>query len=673
MQSKTLKFILIGLISIMMSACSGGGSDSKPADTNAGNNPQVPSVVDEQNDQGGISNNTEGNNDAVADNIDNCALISNNDQPDYDLDGLSDVCDTDTDNDGVLNDNDAFPFNQTASVDSDGDGIRDANDIFPQDASNGENFEIQHPGVFLNQEMLNALVISYNEGERDSMYNAMMHYKRDASVDNCNPGTIIEHAESQDLFTICAIAANRYVNDFILTGNAQAEQNAIALFNKFSQVASFNIEGTSKLITGIKIGHLYHAADLLRSWGTRWQQSEQDAFSAATRRLFVDVLKDYPTIFGGNWQLAQGYSLLAIAVWLDDKALFLETVRHFHQSSLLKDNARLDIYLLPNGQNHESTRDQLHAQMGILAAAQMAQIAFNQGIDLWEGEHYSIGRAFEHFALYNYAQTDDVPFQMQTNTFHPNGSATYGRKTLMSTEYRSHFRAVWNMVNHHYTNYRGTEFTEVKKKSDSRVNGPGSGTNMYGGLYFYNMTGLAQTHDSVDTRVTLIRDQLEKLPLIALNLGGSIEHDKQRRVVFVQAASKYHLVDGKDSVYKDSYIANTKTPAIYRSNRYGVQGASLGTTTPLPNGNYTVRLHFAELEYAVAGARRFDVLIEDSVVADDLDVVAEAGPQTAYILEVPVTVNDGVLNVELKRYDWDTTNASVEEPMIAALEVIKFD
>ena len=122
---------------------------------------------------------------------------------------------------------------------------------------------------------------------------------------------------------------------------------------------------------------------------------------------------------------------------------------------------------------------------------------------------------------------------------------------------------------------------------------------------------------------------------------------------------------------QNAYIANTQAPEIYRTNRYGQDGEPLRTTTPLPNGNYVVRLHFAELVHDFAGARKFDALIEGDTVADDLDVAAEVGPQAAYILEVPVSITDGVLNVDLKRHDWDTSNESVEEPMIAALEVIR--
>lgn len=48
---------------------------------------------------------------------------------DNDKDGLSDEVDTDDDNDGVLDKNDAFPFDYSESVDTDGDGIGDNADV----------------------------------------------------------------------------------------------------------------------------------------------------------------------------------------------------------------------------------------------------------------------------------------------------------------------------------------------------------------------------------------------------------------------------------------------------------------------------------------------------------------------------------------------------------------
>ena len=52
---------------------------------------------------------------------------------DSDGDGLSDDLDPDDDNDGVVDDDDAFPLDPAESVDSDGDGVGDNADEFPHD------------------------------------------------------------------------------------------------------------------------------------------------------------------------------------------------------------------------------------------------------------------------------------------------------------------------------------------------------------------------------------------------------------------------------------------------------------------------------------------------------------------------------------------------------------
>ncbi|NIY82379.1 polysaccharide lyase family 8 super-sandwich domain-containing protein [Vibrio hepatarius] len=57
---------------------------------------------------------------------------------DTDGDGITDGLDDDDDNDGVSDDQDAFPLNTHESKDSDGDGIGDNSDAFPFDASNQE-------------------------------------------------------------------------------------------------------------------------------------------------------------------------------------------------------------------------------------------------------------------------------------------------------------------------------------------------------------------------------------------------------------------------------------------------------------------------------------------------------------------------------------------------------
>ena len=90
----------------------------------------------------------DGDEDGVDDVSDNCPAISNPDQIDTDGDDIGNLCDTDDDNDTVLDGDDAFPLDATETVDTDsdgtgnnadtdddGDGVADSSDTFPLDST----------------------------------------------------------------------------------------------------------------------------------------------------------------------------------------------------------------------------------------------------------------------------------------------------------------------------------------------------------------------------------------------------------------------------------------------------------------------------------------------------------------------------------------------------------
>ena len=90
----------------------------------------------------------DGDEDGVDDVSDNCPAISNPDQIDTDGDDIGNLCDTDDDNDTVLDGDDAFPLDATETVDTDsdgtgnnadtdddGDGVADTQDAFPLDST----------------------------------------------------------------------------------------------------------------------------------------------------------------------------------------------------------------------------------------------------------------------------------------------------------------------------------------------------------------------------------------------------------------------------------------------------------------------------------------------------------------------------------------------------------
>jgi endoglucanase len=107
-------------------------------------------------------------------------------------------------------------------------------------------------------------------------------------------------------------------------------------------------------------------------------------------------------------------------------------------------------------------------------------------------------------------------------------------------------------------------------------------------------------------------------------------------------------------------IIGTKNPAIYRTEHYGMTAFS----QPVPNGDYTVKLHFAETfpKATAKGQRVFSVKVADKEIKD-LDVVARAGaPRTAWVDTVNVTVTNGKLDI--------TFTPGVQRPEINGIEIL---
>ncbi len=110
----------------------------------------------------------------------------------------------------------------------------------------------------------------------------------------------------------------------------------------------------------------------------------------------------------------------------------------------------------------------------------------------------------------------------------------------------------------------------------------------------------------------------------------------------------------------DMQIANTKDPALYRSERYDMTGF----TYKLPNGKYTVKLHFCETYDGITGAgqRVFSFSVGGHEFKD-FDVWAKSGgAQRAYIETVNVDVTDGKLEVKF--------TAGIQSPEINGIEII---
>ncbi len=90
-------------------------------------------------------------------------------------------------------------------------------------------------------------------------------------------------------------------------------------------------------------------------------------------------------------------------------------------------------------------------------------------------------------------------------------------------------------------------------------------------------------------------------------------------------------------------VANTKLQGVYRTEHYSMESF----TQALPNGNYTVKLHFAETYEGISGKgeRVFSIKVQDKEVRD-FDVWAESGGfESAIVKTFDVAVTNGKLTI----------------------------
>jgi hypothetical protein len=126
--------------------------------------------------------------------------------------------------------------------------------------------------------------------------------------------------------------------------------------------------------------------------------------------------------------------------------------------------------------------------------------------------------------------------------------------------------------------------------------------------------------------------------------------------------------EGNTEDRPDLQVTGTRTPELYRSERYSMTSYSL----KVPNGAYLLKLHFSEDYEGIASAddRVFTYAVKDGGASGktikqvkDFSPWKAAGAQfKAYVDTIPVTVTAGQITVIF--------TPQVENPQINALEII---
>lgn len=198
---------------------------------------------------------------------------------------------------------------------------------------------------------------------------------------------------------------------------------------------------------------------------------------------------------------------------------------------------------------------------------------------------------------------------------------------------------------------------------------PDLGPNTVTATAFTEDRGAGTSGNSLTVNFEIVEEARDTIPPFELRINSGGEAVLINDSLYFAADT---LFVGNGKVFENHNIIDileTETDSIYKTERTSNGSPrSFGYAIPVINGEYDVKLHFAEIYWGAigggdggAGKRIFSVSIEDEEVLVDYDMSVESGSMTAIVKVFSAAVADGQLNIDFA--------ASVDQPKVAALEI----
>ena len=206
------------------------------------------------------------------------------------------------------------------------------------------------------------------------------------------------------------------------------------------------------LASGLQGFMFVNAAELLRYTDSGWPEEAAKRCGQWFLNAWDPTIEHYAYFANGNWETAALQTRMAIAVYCNEREMFEETVRYAVAGAGNGSIPHMIVY--PSGQCQETTRAQHYAQLGIGLLGCAAEVAWNQGVDLYGWGDNRILRGYEYTARYGLGE--EVSFQHYLDR-----TGKYGRGgrhknyTEISKISRGSFWPIFERILNHYANRRG--------------------------------------------------------------------------------------------------------------------------------------------------------------------------------------------------------------------------
>jgi len=263
--------------------------------------------------------------------------------------------------------------------------------------------EFVHPGIYQTKADLDFMKQNVLAGEQPWKA-AFDKVKASVPVDY---KIIVEQHIVRGAFNSPSIGADEFLRDanvawhaaliWYISGERKYADRAVEILNAWSPNAWDFDYNDAKLLIGLAGHKLCNAAEILRYSDSGWAQKDVESFECMLLQSLYPYIRFYYPEANGNWDGAMIQSVMAIAVFTNNRQMFENAVDHYLHGPT---NGSLFKYIYPNGQCQESTRDQGHTQLGLDQFAGAARIAWSQGLDLFSAGNDRLALGLEYTMNY---------------------------------------------------------------------------------------------------------------------------------------------------------------------------------------------------------------------------------------------------------------------------------
>lgn len=235
-----------------------------------------------------------------------------------------------------------------------------------------------------------------------------------------------------------------------VTGDTKYADHAVKMLNAWGST----VKTAKEQLFQLPSVTMTLAAEMLRnsdgSFYSGWADADRTAFLKMVREVLYPACKSQAeTNTMTSWSAPAAAAVLGAGILLDDEAIYNEGVAFYKDS---KYPGSLTNSIDENGQCKEMGRDNVHCMLALNALAEMAQMAWNQGDDLYGYLDNRLLKGFEYWCNYNIGH-EDVYYKPVGNWYY---ISTHNNAFRLAPD-----GTCFECVYHHYQELKGMNGSEL--------------------------------------------------------------------------------------------------------------------------------------------------------------------------------------------------------------------